>query len=80
MRDLKLYKLTLNYEKRNRDYGKSFKQKALELNYTRGQVKQVKQVCEELDIPYSVLHRWRRESQDYGNNSFPDRRVPKLID
>jgi transposase len=33
-----------------------------------------------LDIPYSVLYRWRRESQDYGKNSFPGRGVPKLTD
>ena len=55
-------------KKRNRNYSTSFKQKAVELSYARGHVKQF---CEELDIPYSVLHRWRRESQDYGNNSFP---------
>ena len=64
-------------KKRNRNYSTSFKQKAVELSYARGHVKQV---CEELDIPYSVLHSWRRESQDYGKNSFPGRGIPKLTD
>ena len=64
-------------KKQHRNYGTSFKQKAVELSYARGHVKQV---CEELDIPYSVLHRWRRESQDYGKNSFPGRGIPKLTD
>jgi len=41
-------------KKRNRNYSLSFKQKAIELRFVRGNVKQV---CEELDIPYSVLHR-----------------------
>lgn len=64
-------------KKRNRNYSISFKQKAVELSYARGRVKQV---CEELDIPYSVLHRWRRESKDYGKNSFPGRGKAKLTD
>lgn len=41
-------------KKRNRTYSASFKQKAIELSYARGNVKQV---CEELEVPYSVLHR-----------------------
>lgn len=52
-------------KKRNRNYSPSFKQKAVELSYARGNTKQV---CEELDIPYSVLHRWRKESQEFVNN------------
>jgi transposase len=31
-----------------------------------------------LDIPTSVLSRWRRESNEYGKNSFPGRGKPKL--
>ena len=64
-------------KKRNRNYSTWFNKRAIELGYARGHVKQV---CEELDIPYSELHRWRRESQDYGKNSFPVRGVPKLTD
>jgi len=47
------------------------------LSFSRGNIKQV---CEELDIPYSVLHRWRKESQTYGKNSFPGRGIAKLKD
>jgi len=64
-------------KKRNRNYSTSFKQKAVELSYSRGHVKQI---SEELDIPYSVLHRWRKESTTYGKNSFPGRGKPKLTD
>jgi transposase len=64
-------------KKRNRNYSPSFKVKAVELSYARGNVKQV---CEELDIPYSVLHRWRKESTTYGKNSFPGRGKAKLTD
>lgn len=64
-------------KKRNRTYSTSFKQKAVELSYARGNVKHV---CEELDVPYSVLHRWRKESTTYGKNSFPGRGKAKLTD
>ena len=64
-------------KKRNRNYSLSFKQKAVELSFARGNVKQV---CDELDIPYSVLHRWRKESVAYGKNSFPGRGKTKLTD
>ncbi len=64
-------------KKRNRNYSPSFKQKAVALSYARGNTKQV---CEELDIPYSVLHRWRKESTIYGKNSFPGRGKVKLTD
>ena len=63
--------------KQHRNYSPSFKQKAVELSYARGSVKQI---CEELDISYSVLHRWRSESKDYGKNSFPGRCKPKLTE
>ena len=33
-----------------------------------------------MDIPYSVLHRWRKESESYGKNSFPGRGKPKLTE
>ena len=56
-------------KKPNRSYSPSFKEKAVELSYAKNNVKLV---SEELDIPYSVLHRWRKESKAYGKNSFPD--------
>ena len=64
-------------KKRNRNYSLLFKQKAVELSFARGNVKQV---CEGLSIPYSVLHRWRKESTTYGKNCFPGRGKPKLTD
>lgn len=64
-------------KKRQRKYSLEYKQKAIELSYSRGNVKAV---CEELDIPISVLNRWRREHREYGSNSFPGRGIPKLTD
>ena len=64
-------------KKQHRNYSLEFKQKAVELSYARGNVKHV---CEELDIPYSLLHRWRKESNAYGKHSFPGRGKPKLSD
>jgi transposase len=63
--------------KRKRNYSIEFKKKAVELSFARGSVTQI---CRELDIPTSVLSRWRRESDQYGNNSFPGRGKPKLTD
>lgn len=39
-------------KKRNRNYSLSFKQKAVELSFSRGNVKQV---CEELSILYYIV-------------------------
>ncbi len=63
--------------KRKKNYTTEFKKKAVELSYARGNVVEV---SKELGIPYSVLHRWRRESSEYGKNSFPGRGKPKLTD
>jgi transposase len=65
----------MSREKRN--YTPEFKQKAVELSYAKGSVIEV---CRELDIPSSVLSRWRRESNIYGDNSFPGKGNPKLTD
>ncbi|KKL97794.1 hypothetical protein LCGC14_1830880 [marine sediment metagenome] len=65
----------MSREKRN--YTVEFKQKAVELSYARGSVAEI---CRELNIPTSVLSRWRRESKDYGQNSFPGKGNPKLTD
>ena len=65
----------MSREKRN--YSVEFKEKAVELSYARGSVVEI---CRELDIPTSVLSRWRRESQAYGKNSFPGKGNPKLTD
>lgn len=63
--------------RRKKNYSVEFKKKAVELSFARGSVTQI---CEELDIPTSVLSRWRRESSEYGKNSFPGRGKPKLTD
>lgn len=59
------------------NYTLEFKQKAVELTYARGNIKQI---AEELDVYPSLLYRWRRELKDYGNNSFPGRGKIKLTD
>lgn len=63
--------------RRKKNYSVEFKKKEVELSFARGSVTQI---CEELDIPTSVLSRWRRESNEYGENSFPGRGKPKLTD
>lgn len=63
--------------KRKKNYTTEFKTKAVELSYARGNVVEV---SKELGVPYSVLHRWRKESSEYGKNSFPGRGKPKLTD
>ena len=65
----------MSREKRN--YTTEFKEKAVELSYARCSVVEI---CGELDIPTSVLSRWRRESDAYGRNSFPGKGNPKLTD
>ena len=65
----------MSREKRN--YTVEFKEKAVELSYARGSVVEI---CRELDIPTSVLSRWRRESDAYGKNSCPGKGNPKLTD
>jgi transposase len=60
---------------RKKNYSIEFKKKAVELSFARGSVTEI---CRKLDIPTSVLSRWRRESSEYGQNSFPGRGKPKL--
>ena len=60
-----------------KNYSASFKEKAVKLSHARGSVKEI---SEELDIPYSVLSRWRKESATFGKNSFPGKGKPKQTD
>jgi transposase len=62
---------------RAKHYTLVYKQKAVELSYARGSVKQISQ---EMDISLSVLHRWRRELKEYGKNSFPGKGKIKQTD
>ena len=61
----------------NSKYSPSFKHKAVELSYARGNIRKV---SEELNVPYSVLCRWRKESRDLRKNSFPGKGIPKQTD
>lgn len=58
-------------------YTKTFKQKAVELSYATGSIKQT---CKDLDISLSSLSRWRKELKQYGKNSFPGKGNLKLTD
>ena len=58
-------------------YGRDFKQKAVELSFVRGNAKEI---AEELGIRPELLYRWRREYQQYENNSFPGKGKPKLTE
>lgn len=60
-----------------RHYTYEFKQKAVELTYARGSIVEI---CHELDIPRSVLGRWRKEMGELGPNSFPGRGNAKMTD
>ena len=60
-----------------KNYTTAFKQKAVELSHAKGNVEQVSR---ELGIYSSLLHRWRKEFNTYGKNSFPGRGKAKLTD
>ncbi len=60
-----------------RKYSLDFKEKAIALSYARGSVVEI---CRELDIPTSVLSRWRKEPNLYGKHSFPGKGNPKFTD
>ena len=63
--------------KNKKNYTSEFKVKAIELSYSRGNVKEI---SDELNVPYSVLCRWRKESKEFGKNSFPGKGIPKMTD
>ncbi|ADL12447.1 transposase IS3/IS911 family protein [Acetohalobium arabaticum DSM 5501] len=62
-------------EKR-RTYTEEFKKDAVELSNRSD--KTVKNVSENLDIPYGTLIRWRREYKDKGDLAFPGHGKQKL--
>ena len=61
--------------KERQSYDREFKQKAVELSYARGNAKEI---AEELGIRPELLYRWRREIEQYQNNSFPGKGKPKM--
>ena len=64
--------------KKRRIYDREFKQKAVELSFTKG--KKAKEVAKELGIRPDLLYRWRREYQEYEEKSFPGKGKPKMTD
>ena len=62
-------------EKR-RSYTEEFKIDAVKLSYKND--KKVKEVAENLDIPYGTLIRWRREYKDKSDLAFPGHSKQKL--
>lgn len=63
--------------KSRRKYDANFKSTAIELSYTRGNIREV---AEEFGIRPELLYRWRREKNKYEHNISPDRGNPKLTD
>ncbi len=62
-------------KKRYRNYSQSFKQKAVELSFLRNNVKQI---CEELDIPSLCFTSLVKKPNTYGKNSSLGRGKTKL--
>lgn len=60
-----------------RKFSPSFKRKAVELSKVRGNVSEV---AEELGITSGMLHRWRKEEEQYAHNSFPGQGKVKMTD
>lgn len=64
-------------KRKARHYTEEFKLKAVRLSQVNGNINQTSR---ELNVPYSVLQRWRKEYDTYGENSFPGKGKPKLTD
>ena len=60
--------------KKRKTYTESFKRKAVALSH---QKVNIEETCRELGLSTSVLHRWRKEYDEYGKNSFPGHGNPK---
>ncbi len=58
-------------------YDRAFKERAVKMSYERGNILQV---AKELGISDSQLHKWRKEFQRYGADSFPGRGTERLTD
>ena len=63
--------------KSRRKYDSTFKRKAVELSYARGNCTEV---AEELGVSANLLYRWRREYEKYDHNSFPGAGKAKMTD
>ena len=56
-------------------YDAVFKEKAVELSYARGNVREV---AAELGISPDLIYRWRSEAKTYGSGIFPGKGRPKM--
>jgi len=62
---------------KRKTFDREFKQKAVELSYSRGNAREVAQ---ELGISPELLYRWRVEHKKYDKNSFPGNGKPTMTD
>tara|TARA_R110001599_G_scaffold56053_1_gene155150 strand:- start:1280 stop:1588 length:309 start_codon:yes stop_codon:yes gene_type:complete len=60
-----------------RKFTSSFKLNAIKLGEEKGNVAQA---ARELGVKASLLHRWKREQQEYSHNSFPGHGKVKMTD
>ena len=63
--------------KTRKTYDREFKEKAVALSRVRGNITEI---AEELGIKPDLIRRWKRESDQYTNNSFPGNGKPKMTD
>ena len=66
---LNLSKEVIKAMEKRRMYSGEFKSDAVSL--TLKNEKTVKETAEDLDIPYSILCKWRTQYNKYGENAFP---------
>lgn len=60
-----------------KSYSKQFKERAVKLSYQRGSILST---AKELGISDGALGKWRKDYEEYGNNSFPGRGKERLTD
>jgi len=62
-------------EKERRTFSREFKLNAVELSYSRSNIKAL---AHELDVRPELIYRWRSEFASYKGTSFPGNGNPKL--
>jgi transposase len=63
--------------KKKRSYTVTFKRNAVKLSEEKGNVAKA---AGELGIGAQLIHRWKKEEEEYQHNSFPDHGKAKLTD
>ena len=58
-------------------YDKAFKERAVKLSYDRGSLLKA---AKELGISDSILGKWRKDFEKFGDNSFPGQGKERLTD